>query len=455
MITIRLPIYSGGTLSKTRHVDRAWSVIANTGAGDLCHRPAMSVAAKIVQQPGACIRQADLQVKIVPGRLMPGIVRAFSSSAKTLALIVCALCSSLSLFAGPPGAHSAVVGMVSVSQDATVNGRPALQSETLFSGDKLKVGDGAVEVMLRQGSRLSLGKDTDATLESNSGETRAILGHGNATIRQGQHGDRLWVSVGDVSILPSAGVVTDAEVRVSNEFLEVLTRKGSVRLQGNGQDLNVPGDKAVRLRRIQDQGQQGSGNAPSAPTPEPQSPQTENGKFPAPPAAGGKISFDLKCWEYCILPAAGETAGFIAIALALGNPATATSPESDWYYALVPAGGAAGALICWADDKACKTGTKRVHTSTALVSNPNPSTPGQPVTLTATITSTTGMIPFGTVQFFDGAKLVTSASLDSSGVATLSYSQLTQGTHTITAKYLGEKGYSASTSDVLVHVVTP
>ncbi len=95
-------------------------------------------------------------------------------------------------------------------------------------------------------------------------------------------------------------------------------------------------------------------------------------------------------------------------------------------------------------------------TTATLVSSQNPSTVGQPVTFTATV-SCPGNTPTGTVTFKDGATtlgtpvpLVTAA-----GVSTASFmiSTLAAGSHPITASYSGDANCAASTSTVLTQAV--
>jgi sugar lactone lactonase YvrE len=82
-----------------------------------------------------------------------------------------------------------------------------------------------------------------------------------------------------------------------------------------------------------------------------------------------------------------------------------------------------------------------------------------PVTLTATATGTVGgATPTTYVEFFDGSTLLGSpVKLNSAGVATLVYNgSFTQGTHNITAIYIGDTTYAASTSAVVpLSVVYP
>jgi Bacterial Ig-like domain (group 3)/FG-GAP-like repeat/FG-GAP repeat len=94
---------------------------------------------------------------------------------------------------------------------------------------------------------------------------------------------------------------------------------------------------------------------------------------------------------------------------------------------------------------------EKYPTTTSLTSSPNPSQFGQAVTFTAQVTST-GPAPTGTVKFLDGTTGIGSATL-SGGMAKLTKSTLTVGTHPITTQYLGNTASSASTSSVVNQVV--
>jgi hypothetical protein len=95
-----------------------------------------------------------------------------------------------------------------------------------------------------------------------------------------------------------------------------------------------------------------------------------------------------------------------------------------------------------------------IATSTSLTSSPNPSTRNQTVTFTATVTASSGT-PAGTVKFLDGSTTLGSSTLNSSGVAVLSVSSLSTGSHSITAQYGGSSTDNGSTSPVLTQVVKP
>ena len=92
-------------------------------------------------------------------------------------------------------------------------------------------------------------------------------------------------------------------------------------------------------------------------------------------------------------------------------------------------------------------------TSTTLVSSRNPSTYGQKVTWTATVTTSGPVPPTGKVNFTWGDSIGT-ATLNASGIATLTRSALNADTYPLTAVYEGDANNLRSTSVVLSQVVT-
>jgi hypothetical protein len=85
------------------------------------------------------------------------------------------------------------------------------------------------------------------------------------------------------------------------------------------------------------------------------------------------------------------------------------------------------------------------NTTTTVSSSQNPSSFGQSVTFTATVTASGG-IPTGSVTFFDGASNLGTINLDGAGRAGLSLSSLTAGSHSLSASYGGNSSFSSSTS---------
>src|SRR5262249_10417374 len=89
--------------------------------------------------------------------------------------------------------------------------------------------------------------------------------------------------------------------------------------------------------------------------------------------------------------------------------------------------------------------------TTILQSSQNPSSYGQAVTFTATV-SGGGITPTGDVTFYDGAAALGTSTVNS-GRATLTTSSLSAGSHSITGSYGGDSNYSPSTSAALAQTV--
>jgi hypothetical protein len=146
-------------------------------------------------------------------------------------------------------------------------------------------------------------------------------------------------------------------------------------------------------------------------------------------------SFTLDTNGQASVTTAALTAGGHAITVTYSGDADFSGTTSDAYSQTVNAAG----------------------TSTALVSDRNPSTYGQVVTFTATVTATPpgSGIPSGSVTFFDGSSSLGTVTLDGSGQATLATGALGAGGHSVTVAYAGDGNFSASTSDPLSQSVNP
>ncbi len=84
-------------------------------------------------------------------------------------------------------------------------------------------------------------------------------------------------------------------------------------------------------------------------------------------------------------------------------------------------------------------------TSTTLTAAPNPSSFGQSVTLTATVTSDGDPVSVGKVQFADGGTPIGApVAVASDGTATLTTTEFSAGTHALTASYSGTDEYADS-----------
>jgi hypothetical protein len=93
-------------------------------------------------------------------------------------------------------------------------------------------------------------------------------------------------------------------------------------------------------------------------------------------------------------------------------------------------------------------------TTTVAVSSSPAAVYGQAVTFTATVMPRSGTAtPTGTVTFLDGATVLGMGTLDASGRATFTTALLGVGSHSITAVYADNGGFTRSTSPALAQVV--
>jgi len=141
-----------------------------------------------------------------------------------------------------------------------------------------------------------------------------------------------------------------------------------------------------------------------------------------------------------------------------GTAATFTVASATLITTTVPAGATTGTVTVITPSGTLTsnlpyTVTASGPTTTTLVSSLNPSTFGQSVTFTATVTSNSGGTPTGTVTFTaDGSNVLGMITL-SGGSAAVSTSALTAGTHSIVASYGGDSNDQPSTSAPLTQTV--
>lgn len=92
------------------------------------------------------------------------------------------------------------------------------------------------------------------------------------------------------------------------------------------------------------------------------------------------------------------------------------------------------------------SGTGIAATQTTLTTSPSSVFAGTTVTLNATVTSTAGATPTGSVSFTSGNATLGTATLNASGVATVTTTALPVGTDSVTASYAGTPAFAASSS---------
>jgi hypothetical protein len=131
---------------------------------------------------------------------------------------------------------------------------------------------------------------------------------------------------------------------------------------------------------------------------------------------------------------------------AFSTTATALSPVGSYPITVTLAGPAAGNYTVSAALSLLIT--KAATTSALITSQPANGTvsAGQPVTLTAHVSSVTSGMPTGTVTIFDGGVVLGAIKTNVSGDATLTTTTLGAGTHSFIAVYSGDGNFTGSSS---------
>jgi uncharacterized repeat protein (TIGR01451 family) len=145
-------------------------------------------------------------------------------------------------------------------------------------------------------------------------------------------------------------------------------------------------------------------------------------------------------------------------------PAPAPAPSGATTFATFNGGNANGNWNLWIVDDSLGGGAGTISggwcldittnaaaapTTTTLTSSQNPSFTGDPVTFTATVTSSGVPVPTGTVTFtIDGATVGTVA-VDPAGQAQFTTSSLTEGAHQVMATYNGTAAFATSNASIV------
>lgn len=103
---------------------------------------------------------------------------------------------------------------------------------------------------------------------------------------------------------------------------------------------------------------------------------------------------------------------------------------------------------CYNPNGVSNGGGQNPNATTTTLTAPASSVLGESVTLQATVTTSSGPVPSGTVTFDDGSVQMGTGTVNSSGVATFSTSSLALGSHSIAAYYVVNGQYTASQSAV-------
>jgi hypothetical protein len=183
------------------------------------------------------------RVDLAPGTKGVSTMWSKSQIARSyLCAFLLTLVAAALAYAGP-----AVIGVVAGSTNASVGGETILPNTTLFSGDSLQVKDGVAVVALGSTSRMIFGRDTVASFRRDSDEVTVLLRQGVVSLFHAENTMPVRVKVGDVSVVPVSGFKTLGEVAAGNGEVMVTAKDGRLRVEGNGQAINVTKGETITI----------------------------------------------------------------------------------------------------------------------------------------------------------------------------------------------------------------
>jgi|SRR5271157_940190 len=171
-------------------------------------------------------------------------------SKKIVRLFAVSLVLTFALVAAVPAfAGSSIVGSLAGSMNATIGGQPAPEGSVLFSGDSLKVKDGAAVVAFGRGGRAVFGRNSEVSFLREGESVAARLASGSVSIFQpGEERNGMLVKFDNVTIGPAGGYKTLGEVAMLGDTVVVRTKEGVMNVNfADGKTTAVPAGQVLRL----------------------------------------------------------------------------------------------------------------------------------------------------------------------------------------------------------------
>src|SRR6516165_3861271 len=170
----------------------------------------------------------------------------------------------------PPPAlgGSAAIGMIAGSLDATVGGDAVQPNTVVFSGDILRVANGAAVVAMNTGSRVVLGQRTAASFLKRPDEVVVLLEQGNVSMYHPGSAEPLRLRLGALSVGPVRDFNTRGDVAMLDGMIVVTAQEGILRLEGNGSAVEVRKGQTVAMAAKVARAPQGAPSAGAGPPPQ-------------------------------------------------------------------------------------------------------------------------------------------------------------------------------------------
>lgn len=141
---------------------------------------------------------------------------------------VMALASTLA--AGSPRPVGSLVGC----RNTMLDGQKPLPHTTVLSGDRLQVNEGLAMVTLERGTRVILGRESEATFLRDAGAVKLSLARGNLAIYHPKSVDEFYVEAGGVRVTPARDSRSLGEVTMVDGQLSITAKVGVLRVEVSG-----------------------------------------------------------------------------------------------------------------------------------------------------------------------------------------------------------------------------
>jgi hypothetical protein len=254
------------------------------------------------------------------------------------------LVTLLAVSLGTAFAAAQTIGVVKVSSKTSIAGNRVTPGQTLFSGDRLTVDDGATQILVGRGSEITLSPHTAASLQRDQTGVTVDLDYGAVSLEQSKDWQEITrIRSANVSIEPSRGVLAHAEVVISSGQLTIDARSGALTVFRDGEPTTVPEGAIVRLEAQQQQGDSQSGTSSPGSVPQDTSGQSPGSTSPSTSTTSGAPS-GLSWGKIALCGVAGGAVGSVPLIV----NETSASRDQPLYGTFIPVTGVIGAALCYA-----------------------------------------------------------------------------------------------------------
>lgn len=136
-------------------------------------------------------------------------------------------------------AGSSPLGTIAGSVNASLGGESVRPDTLVFSGDQLRVEDGAAVVALGDGGRLVLGRETEISFLRRAKQLEVLLEHGSVSMYYPGTSEPLCVQMGALLIRPLEGFKTLGDIALLDGMVVVTAKHGALKVEGAGPALRV------------------------------------------------------------------------------------------------------------------------------------------------------------------------------------------------------------------------